>query len=219
MIIVFLGLPGAGKGTQAKYLRDKYNMNHISTGDIFREAIKNETPLGKKAKKYIDDGDLVPDEITIGLVENRVEKFKEDEDYIFDGFPRTLEQARALTEILEKRNRKVNLCVFIKVDEEELIIRISGRRICEDCGAIYHVEFNPPEKDGVCDKCGGNLYQRKDDEEETVRNRIRTNKEQTMPLVHYYKDRGVLETIVGTDQMPEDVSHQLQGIIEVRLDD
>ncbi|MFW5980644.1 MAG: adenylate kinase [Halanaerobiaceae bacterium] len=219
MIIVFLGLPGAGKGTQAKFLSNKYNMNHISTGDIFREAIKKGTPLGEKAKTYMDKGDLVPDEITIGLVENKVEEFEEDEDYIFDGFPRTLNQAKALTEILEKENIRVNLCIFIKVDEDELVIRISGRRICEECGAIYHVEFNPPEEEGICDKCGGSLYQRKDDEEETVRNRIKTNKKETMPLVHYYKDRGVLETIVGTDQMPEDVSHQLQGIIEVRMND
>ena len=217
MIVVFLGLPGAGKGTQAKFLSKEYNMNHISTGDIFREAIQKETPLGKKAKKYIDEGDLVPDEITIGLVENKVKEFKEGESYIFDGFPRTLSQARALTDILEKNNRKVNLCVFIKVDEEELIVRISGRRICEDCGEIYHTKFNPPEKEGICDKCGGNLYQRKDDEEETVRNRIKTNKKETMPLVEYYREKGVLETIVGTDQMPEDVTHQLKGILEVHM--
>ena len=212
MNIVLLGLPGAGKGTQAKKLSKKYNITHISTGDIFRNAIKKETSLGKKAKSYMDAGELVPDKITIGLMENRI-KNSDDEDFIFDGFPRTLKQAEALTDILDKTGEKINLCIFIKVDEQELIERISGRRICEDCGAIYHIKFNPPEKDGICDKCGGSLKQRADDREEIVRNRIKENRKPTMELVNYYRERGVLETVVGTGKVPDEVFEKTKVIV------
>lgn len=212
MNIVLLGLPGAGKGTQAKKLSKKYNITHISTGDIFRNAMKKETSLGKKAKSYMDAGELVPDKITIGLMENRI-KNSDDEDFIFDGFPRTLKQAEALTDILDKTGEKINLCIFIKVDEQELIERISGRRICEDCGAIYHIKFNPPEKDGICDKCGGSLKQRADDREEIVRNRIKENRKPTMELVNYYRERGVLETVVGTGKVPDEVFEKTKVIV------
>ena len=212
MNIVLLGLPGAGKGTQAKKLSKKYNITHISTGDIFRNAMKKETSLGKKAKSYMDAGELVPDKITIGLMENRI-KNSDDEDFIFDGFPRTLKQAEALTDILDKTGEKINLCIFIKVDEQELIERISGRRICEDCGAIYHIKFNPPEKDGICDKCGGSLKQRADDKEEIVRNRIKENRKPTMELVNYYRERGVLETVVGTGKVPDEVFEKTKVIV------
>ncbi|MFW6386555.1 MAG: adenylate kinase [Bacillota bacterium] len=217
MNIVLLGLPGAGKGTQAKNIRDKFGLHHISTGDIFRRALEKETSLGMKAKEYMDKGKLVPDEITIGIMENYVHNNTEEKGFVFDGFPRTLEQAQALTEILGGIDGEVNLCIYIEVAEEELIIRISGRRICEDCGAIYHTEFNPPEEEGVCSKCGGNLYQREDDNEEIVRKRIKENRKKTEKLVDYYRKMGVLEKVVGTGKMPEDVMEKVEKIVGEKI--
>ncbi len=217
MNIVFLGLPGAGKGTHSKKTANEFDITHISTGDIFREAIKNKTELGKKAQKYIDAGELVPDEITIRLIKRRIEDSPEDENLIFDGFPRTIAQARAFTEILTEIGEKIDLCIYIEVEEENLIYRISGRRICEECGEIFHNEFNPPEKEGICEKCGGSLYQRKDDQEEIVRKRIERNKKKTLKLVDYYHKKGVLETVVGTDKMPEGVFEEIKKIVEEYL--
>ncbi|MFW5999143.1 MAG: adenylate kinase [Halanaerobiaceae bacterium] len=217
MNIVLLGLPGAGKGTQAKNIRDKFGLHHISTGDIFRRALEKETSLGMKAKEYMDKGKLVPDEITIGIMENYVHNHTEEKGFVFDGFPRTLEQAQALTEILAGIDGEVDLCIYIEVAEEELIIRISGRRICEDCGAIYHTEFNPPEEEGVCSKCGGNLYQREDDNEEIVRERIKENRKKTEKLVDYYRKMGVLEKVVGTGKMPEDVMEKVEKIVGEKI--
>ena len=217
MNIVLLGLPGAGKGTQAKNIRDKFGMHHISTGDIFRKAIEEKTEPGKKAKEYMDKGKLVPDEITIGIMKNYVKNHQDEKGLIFDGFPRTIEQAESLSEILNNIDQKVNLCVYIEVEEEELIIRISGRRICEDCGSIYHTEFNPVEKKGVCDRCDGNLYQREDDREDIVRERIKENRKKTEKLIDFYKQQGVLEKVVGTGKMPEDVMVKVEKIVKEKI--
>ena len=213
MNMIFLGLPGAGKGTQAKKVSAKYNIPHIATGDIFRNAIKNETSLGKKAKNYIDKGELVPDEVTIGIVRNRLQEDDCQNGFILDGFPRTINQAEALNKIMEELNTELDLALYIKVSEKELIKRLSGRRVCEDCGATYHVEFNPPEKEGICDKCGGKLIQRSDDKEETVKNRIEVNREKTEKLIKYYKDEGILETIEsngGIDQVFNEVTSVIE---------
>ncbi len=211
MNLVFLGLPGAGKGTQAKILAEKYNIPHISTGDIFRSAIKNETPLGVKAKEYIDSGELVPDEVTNGIVKERLQKEDCNKGFILDGYPRTLDQAESLDDNLKELNRKLDLVIYTKVKESELIKRLTGRRICEDCGATYHVEFNPPEVDAVCDKCGGDLIQREDDSKETVEKRINVNKENTKKLISYYTDKDILIEI----DAEQDINQVSTDIIEV----
>ena len=219
MNIVLLGLPGAGKGTQAKHLSEIFDFYHLSTGDIFRRVIEQETELGKKAKKYTTAGELVPDEITIGLIKNEIKRVN-DLDYqgvIFDGFPRTRNQAEALTEVLEEFNQKVDLCIYIKVAVKNLIIRLSGRRICKDCGAIFHLEFNPPGSKGICDKCGGELYQREDDNEEVVKNRIEKNSKQMEKILEYYEQKGILEQVVGTGKMPEDVKQKTPKIVREYL--
>ncbi|HKL76624.1 MAG TPA: adenylate kinase [Halanaerobiales bacterium] len=213
MNMIFLGLPGAGKGTQAKKVSSKYNIPHIATGDIFRNAIKNETPLGKKAKSFIDQGELVPDEVTIGIVRNRLKEDDCKDGFILDGFPRTINQAEALKDIMEELNTKLDLALFIKVPEKELIKRLSGRRVCEDCGATYHVEFNPPEKEGICDKCGGNLIQRSDDTEDTVKNRIEVNKEKTEKLIEFYDNEGILQTIESSGGI-EEVFKKVTSVVE-----
>jgi len=213
MNMIFLGLPGAGKGTQAKKVSSKYNIPHIATGDIFRNAIKNETPLGKKAKSFIDQGELVPDEVTIGIVRNRLKEDDCKDGFILDGFPRTINQAEALNNIMEELNTKLDLALFIKVPEKELIKRLSGRRVCEDCGATYHVEFNPPEKEGICDKCGGNLIQRSDDTEDTVKNRIEVNKEKTEKLIEFYDNEGILQTIESSGGI-EEVFKKVTSVVE-----
>jgi len=216
MNLIFLGLPGAGKGTQAKKLSSKYDIPHIATGDIFRSAIKNETPLGKEAKSYIDKGDLVPDEVTIGIVRNRLKDDDCKDGFILDGFPRTINQAEALDKIMEDLNTKLELALYINVEEKELIKRLSGRRVCEDCGATYHVEFNPPKKEGICDKCGGKLIQRSDDKEETVKNRIEVNKKKTDKLVDYYKEKDILESINSNGGIDE-VFNKVTSIIEEKV--
>ncbi|ACL68898.1 adenylate kinase [Halothermothrix orenii] len=212
MNIVLLGLPGAGKGTQAKKMSQEYNLPHIATGDIFRQAIREETPLGKEAKKYLDSGELVPDEITIGIVRERIQKDDCDNGFILDGFPRTLNQARALTGMLEDMGRKIDVALYIKVKEEELIKRLSGRRVCQECGAAYHVVYNPPKEEGICDLCKGKLIQRSDDKEETVKNRIRINKEKMEDLIEYYRNQGNLKTVESTGGIDE-VFNKIQEII------
>ncbi|MFW5855762.1 MAG: adenylate kinase [Bacillota bacterium] len=209
MKMIMLGLPGAGKGTQAQKISDSYEIPHIATGDIFRKAIKNKTPLGKKAKSYIDSGELVPDEVTIGIVEERLEENDCQEGFILDGFPRTINQAEALDVILEDMDTKLDIALYIEVREKELIKRLTGRRICEDCGATYHVEYNPPTKPGICDKCGGKLVQRNDDKKETVKNRIEVNRKKTDKLVDYYKNQGILQKVVssgGIDKVFEEIN-------------
>lgn len=197
MNLVLMGLPGAGKGTQAEKIVQKYGIPHISTGDMFRAAIKDETDLGLKAKSFMDKGELVPDEVTIGIVRERLSKDDCEKGFLLDGFPRTVAQADALENILSDLNKKINYVINIDVDQSILMERLTGRRICKDCGATYHLVFNPPAKDGVCDRCGGELYQRADDNEATVQNRLDVNIKQTKPLLDFYETKGYLRNIDG----------------------
>ncbi|GLI84910.1 adenylate kinase [Rossellomorea marisflavi] len=197
MNIVLMGLPGAGKGTQAEKIVEKYGIPHISTGDMFRAAIKGGTELGLKAKSFMDNGDLVPDEVTIGIVGERLSKEDCNKGFLLDGFPRTVAQAEALENILADLGKKMNYVINIDVDKDILMERLTGRRICRECGATYHLVFNPPKEEGVCTRCGGELYQRVDDNEETVQNRLDVNIKQTQPLLSYYEDKGYLKNING----------------------
>lgn len=197
MNLVLMGLPGAGKGTQAERLVEEYKVPHISTGDMFRAAIKEETELGLEAKSFMDKGELVPDEVTIGIVRERLGKNDCEKGFLLDGFPRTVAQAEALENILADMNRKLDYVINIKVDQDILMERLTGRRICKNCGATYHLVFNPPAKEGVCDKCGGELYQRDDDNEETVGNRLEVNLKQSQPLLDFYEKKGYLRNIDG----------------------
>ncbi|EWG09198.1 adenylate kinase [Cytobacillus firmus] len=197
MNLVLMGLPGAGKGTQAEKIVQKYGIPHISTGDMFRAAIKDETDLGLKAKSFMDKGELVPDEVTIGIVRERLSKDDCEKGFLLDGFPRTVAQADALENILSDLNKKINYVINIDVDQSILMERLTGRRICKDCGATYHLVFNPPAIDGVCDRCGGELYQRADDNEATVQNRLDVNIKQTKPLLDFYETKGYLRNIDG----------------------
>ncbi len=215
MDMILLGLPGAGKGTQAKKISKEFDLPHIATGDIFRQAIRDKTTMGREAKKFLNAGELVPDEVTIGIVKDRLNKKDCDKGFILDGFPRTLNQAEALDDILEEMNNKLDLALYINVAEEKLIKRLSGRRICEDCGASYHMQFNPPKEDGICDKCGGKLIQRSDDQEDTVINRIKVNKKQMQDLLDYYTDKDILQKIESTGGINEvftDISQILKEL-------
>ncbi|MCM3620446.1 adenylate kinase [Sutcliffiella horikoshii] len=214
MNLVLMGLPGAGKGTQAERIVEKYNIPHISTGDMFRAAMKEETELGMKAKSFMDQGQLVPDEVTIGIVRERLEKEDCKDGFLLDGFPRTVPQADALEQMLEELGRKIDFVINVNVDQSILMERLTGRRICKDCGATYHLVFNPPAKDGVCDKCGGELYQRADDNEETVGNRLEVNVKQSKPLLDFYKSKGYLRNIDGQqaiDKVFADIEELLGG--------
>ncbi|WP_301108596.1 adenylate kinase [Sporosarcina sp.] len=197
MNIVLMGLPGAGKGTQADKIVEKYGIPHISTGDMFRAAIKEGTELGVKAKSFMDQGALVPDEVTIGIVRERLSKTDCDNGFLLDGFPRTVPQAQALDALLDDLGKKIESVIDIEVDTEELVARLSGRRICKVCGTSYHLIFNPPKVEDVCDKDGGELYQRADDNPETVMNRLEVNMNQTAPLLDFYGEKGVLTKIDG----------------------
>lgn len=203
MKIVMLGAPGAGKGTQAKMIASKYQIPHISTGDIFRANIKNGTELGKKAKTYMDAGDLVPDELVCDLVVDRIQQDDCTEGFILDGFPRTIPQAEALTNALNAIEQKMEYALNIDVPDENIIHRMAGRRACVGCGATYHVEFNPPKTADVCDVCGDALILRDDDKPETVTNRLNVYHEQTKPLIDYYEKQGIVHTIDGTQTMDE----------------
>lgn len=197
MELLIMGPPGAGKGTQAEFLTEKYNIPHISTGDMFRAAVKEGTELGKKAKECMDKGQLVPDEVTIGIVKERLSKDDCKKGFLLDGFPRTVEQADALTKILEELKLPGVRVLNINVPKEELVARAVGRRICKGCGKTYHLKFNPPKKEGVCDACGGELYQRADDTAETMNERISVYEASTKPLVEYYKKQGVYNEVDG----------------------
>ena len=192
-----MGLPGAGKGTQAEQIVDKYEIPHISTGDMFRSAIKEGTDLGLQAKSFMDKGELVPDEVTIGIVRERLSKEDCEKGFLLDGFPRTVPQAEALENILSDLNKKIDFVINIDVEKELLMERLTGRRICKSCGSTYHLVFNPPAKEGVCDRCNGELYQRADDNEETVQNRFEVNLKQTKPLLDFYETKGYLRNING----------------------
>ncbi len=195
MNFVFLGMPGAGKGTQAKIISKKYNIPHISTGDILREAVANKTELGIQAKKYMDEGALVPDELVVSLVKERIIQPDCEKGFILDGFPRNLEQAKILEEMLEEIKKTLDAVFFFSLDEEVVVKRLTARRVCSNCGAVYNMIYNPPKVEGVCDICGGRLITRDDDKEETVRNRLRTYNKDTAPLIDYYKKKGLLYTI------------------------
>lgn len=197
MNLILLGGPGAGKGTQAKMLIDKFQIPQISTGDILRAAVKEGTQLGQEAKTYMDAGKLVPDSVVIGIIEDRLKQSDCQKGFILDGFPRTVPQAEALDDTLKKMGSKIDHVVNIAVDEEELVKRLTGRRTCKHCGQMYHVMFNPPKQEGVCDKCGGELYQRDDDNEATVRARLATYNQQTKPLIDYYRKQGLVRDIKG----------------------
>lgn len=211
--VILMGPPGAGKGTNAKRIASYYAIPHISTGDMFREAIKNHTPLGETAQGYINKGLLVPDDVTIGLVKERLSQADCDKGFLLDGFPRTLEQADALTKMSEEIGRSVNHVLNIEVPESILIDRISGRRVCKVCGAPYHVRNLKPKVEGVCDLCGGELYQRKDDNEETLKERLNAYHKQTEPLIEYYSKLGVVRDLDGTkdlDILFEDIKKSLE---------
>ncbi|MGI6712060.1 MAG: adenylate kinase [Bacillota bacterium] len=203
MRLVLLGPPGAGKGTQAEVLVEKLNIPHISTGDIFRQAIKNGTDLGKKAKEFMDAGKLVPDEVTVGIVRDRICQKDCVPGFLLDGFPRTVIQAEALDGILKELNTGLDAVINIEVPKEKLISRLTGRRVCKGCGTTYHISFNPPKNDGVCNKCGGELHQRADDTEETVLNRLNVYEKQTAPLIEYYSKQGLLKRINGDRPIDE----------------
>ena len=208
MKIIMLGAPGAGKGTQAKRIAQRYGIPHVSTGDIFRANIKNGTELGMKAKAYMDAGNLVPDEITIGMLLDRIHEADCEKGYVLDGFPRTIPQAESLTAALKERGEKMDYAIDVDVPDENIVSRMSGRRACLACGATYHIAYNPPKKEGVCDQCGEPLVLRKDDKPETVKNRLEVYHQQTQPLIDYYKKEGILAQVDGTqnmDQVFEDI--------------
>ena len=203
MNIILLGPPGAGKGTQAKMLVEEYQIPQISTGDILRAAVKEGTPMGKEAKNYMDKGELVPDSVVIGIVEERIQQPDCEKGYMLDGFPRTVPQAEALDEMLKKLSSQIDHVVSIRVANEELVERLTGRRTCRECGAGFHVMFDPPKQEGVCDKCGGELYQRDDDNVETVTSRLQVYESQTKPLVDYYNSQEKVRDIDGVGEIKE----------------
>ncbi|MDX8367547.1 adenylate kinase [Cytobacillus sp. IB215665] len=215
MNLVLMGLPGAGKGTQAEQIVSKYNIPHISTGDMFRAAISEGTELGLKAKAFMDEGKLVPDEVTIGIVRERLGKNDCKNGFLLDGFPRTVAQAEALEQLLHVMNSTIDFVININVDKSILLDRLTGRRICKNCGSTYHLVFNPPQQEGVCDKCGGELYQRADDNEATVETRLEVNIKQSEPLLNFYKQKGYLQNIDGQqaiDKVFVDIDKLLGGI-------
>lgn len=214
MNLYLLGLPGAGKGTQASRIQEALDIPHISTGDMFRAAMKNETPLGKKAKGFMDAGDLVPDEVTNGIVAERLDQDDTTDGFLLDGFPRTIPQAEVLEQILSDQDRQLDAAIYIKVDKSILMERLTGRFICSNCGETYHKLYNPPQEDGVCDVCGGTeFHQRDDDKPETVKKRIEVNEEQTNALVDFYQEKGILRIIDG-QQAPDDVFADIQQILD-----
>ena len=203
MDFILLGPPGAGKGTQAKLMIDKWNIPQVSTGDILRAAVREGTELGVEAKGFMDSGELVPDRVVIGIIAERLREEDAAEGFILDGFPRTIPQAEALQEILDDLGRNIDHVISIEVDDEELVTRLTGRRMCKGCGESFHVVFNPSDKEGVCDRCSGELYQRDDDKEQTIRQRLAVYSDQTQPLIAFYEKQGKLRRIDGTGSIEE----------------
>jgi len=213
MNIVFLGPPGAGKGTQAKILIERYGIPQVSTGDMLREHRAKGTELGKKAQEYMDKGQLVPDEIILGMVKERLSQPDCQKGFILDGFPRTVAQAEALDKLLSEMGKKLDFALALIVPDDLLVERLTGRRTCKNCGMMYHIKYKPPKVEGKCDVCGGELYQRPDDNEETVRNRLKVYHEQTAPLIEYYKNKGILREIDGSKSI-EEITQQIISILE-----
>ncbi len=212
MKIIMLGAPGAGKGTQAAMIAEKYGIPHISTGDIFRANIKNGTELGKEAKTYMDEGKLVPDELTVRILLDRVAQDDCKNGYVLDGFPRTIPQAEVLDQELTKLQDKVDFAINVEVPDENIIGRMSGRRACLKCGATYHVEYMPPKKEGICDTCGSELVLRDDDKPETVKKRLEVYHQQTEPLIRYYSEKKILQNVDGTKDV-KDVFGAIERIL------
>ncbi|GIP55776.1 MULTISPECIES: adenylate kinase [Paenibacillus] len=212
MNILFMGPPGAGKGTQAEVIVNEFGIPHISTGDAFRLAIKQGTPVGIKAKEYMDQGLLVPDDVTVGIVRERLQQSDCEKGFLLDGFPRTLSQAEALEDLLSGLDKKLDHVINLKVDRNKLLARLTGRRICKSCGSTYHVIFNPPVQEGVCDKCGGELYQRSDDNEESVGTRLDEYINKTAPLLTFYEDKGLLRQVDGEQEIGT-VSSEIVSIL------
>ena len=212
MNIVLLGPPGSGKGTQAKMIAEKYGVVHISTGDILRENVRNNTPLGVEAKKFMEAGKLVPDSLLIDIIKDRLAKDDVKGGWMLDGYPRTMPQAEAMDKILPNLGQKIDVVLNIDVPDGELVKRVTGRRMCK-CGTTYHVQFNPPKAEGKCDACGADLYQRADDTEETVKERLQAYHAQTQPLIDYYDKRGIVATVVGVGDIKE-----IFGKVAVALD-
>jgi adenylate kinase len=211
--LILLGPPGAGKGTQAQRMGERYHIPQISTGDILRAAVKGSTPLGTKAKGFMDQGQLVPDDIVIGIIEERLKAKDCHPGFILDGFPRTIPQAEALEPILTKIGKKIDHVINIEVESEELVRRLTGRRTCKNCGAMFHLLFQPPKKEGICDRCGGPLYQRADDNEETIRTRLKEYEKQTTPLVEYYQGQKALRSIQGMGG-PDQIFDQIVRLLD-----
>lgn len=215
MRLVLLGAPGAGKGTQAKKLIEKYGIPQISTGDILRKAVADATPLGKEAKSYMDKGELVPDSVVIGLVKERIVQDDCKRGYILDGFPRNTSQADALDKVLAEMNAPLDVALSVDVDKNYLMKRLTGRRTCKACQQMYNVFFSPPLKEGVCDKCGGELYQRDDDKEETIKKRLDVYESQTAPLIEYYSGKGILHSVQGEGSI-DDIFKEICSLLEAK---
>jgi adenylate kinase len=212
--LILLGPHGAGKGTQAQRMTERYHVPQISTGDILRSAVKGSTPLGMKAKGFMDQGQLVPDEIVIGIIEERLKAKGCNPGFILDGFPRTIPQAEALQHILTQMGKQIDHVINIEVEPEELVRRLTGRRTCKNCGAMFHLLFQPPKKEGICDRCGGTLYQRADDKEETIRTRLKEYEKQTAPLIQYYEGKRTLRSIQGVGG-PDQIFDQIVRLLEI----
>jgi adenylate kinase len=217
MRLLLLGGPGVGKGTQAQKLSAEYNLAHISTGDMLRQAIKNETELGIKAKSYMDKGLLVPDDVVIGIIKDRFTQSDIESGFVLDGFPRTVPQAQALDILIEEMNMPLEAIVNIKASADVIVERLSGRRTCRDCQTVYHILYSPTKKEGVCDRCGGQLYQRDDDKEETIRNRISVYEKQTFPLLEYYKNSGKLMEVSGEVPIEDVYNSIIESLKKVNL--
>lgn len=215
MKLVLLGAPGAGKGTQAKKLTEKYTIPQISTGDILRKAVADRTPLGKEAKSYMDKGELVPDSVVIGLVKERIVRDDCKNGYILDGFPRNTSQAEVLDKVLADMNAPLDTAISVDVEKNDLMKRLIGRRTCKDCQQMYNVHFSPPEKEGVCDKCAGELYQRDDDREDTIKNRLDIYEKSTAPLIDYYGRKGILKSVKGEGNI-EDIFNNICSILQAK---